>query len=242
MLLKLENPKILSDVIGVISELVSEVKIKASMDQGLSIVAIDPANVALVSFKLPVASFSAFETQNETLGVSLDSLRNVLKRASAGSSLVMKTEDNTLKIEIHDKITKLFTLALIEIDAEEKQVPNLEFSSKVEMNSQDFTDAVEDCVIVADACAFMIKEGKFVIEAKGLNSARNEFSGDEVKIEGGEGKSRYSLEYLQKFTKGGKISEKVVINFSDDYPLKLEFRNANTELIFVLAPRVETED
>jgi len=241
MLLKLENPKILSDVIGIISELVSEVKLKVDMN-GMSIVAIDPANVALVSFKLPASGFSALEATSETLGISLDSLKNVLRRCSTGSSLVMKTEDNVLDIEIHDKITKKFTLALIEIETEDKQVPSLEFTSKVEMSSADFTASVEDCMIVADACTFAVKEGKFVVEAKGLNSAKNEFSGDEVKLEGGDSKSRYSLEYLQKFTKGAKISDKLKINFSDDYPLKIEFRTDLAELVFVLAPRVETED
>lgn len=241
MLLKLENPKILSDVVGIISDLVSEVKIKVDM-AGMSIVAIDPANVALISFKLPASSFSAIEATSETLGVSLDSLKNVLRRASIGSSLVMRSEDNMLKIEIHDKITRSFSLALIEIEAEDKQVPVLEFASKIEMNSIDFSEAVEDCSIVADSCSFISKEGKFIIEAKGLNSAKNEFSGDEVKIEGSNGKSRYSLDYLQKFTKGAKLSDKVKINFSDDYPLKLEFRTSAIELVFVLAPRVENED
>ncbi len=242
MLVKLENPKILADAVGIISELVTEVRLKADLSAGLSVVAIDPANVALVSFKIPASAFSAFEAVNETIGVSLDSLRSVLRRCSAGSSLIMKTDDNVLKIEIHDKITRSFSLALIEIEAEEKQVPNLEFSCTVEMNSSDFTDAIEDCAIVADACSLISKEKKFIIEAKGLNSAKNEFSGDEVSILGGDGKSRYSLEYLQKFTKGSKISDKVRVNFSDDYPLKLEFRAENAELVFVLAPRVENED
>ena len=156
MLLKIDSPKILADVFGIISELVSEVRLKADLASGLSIVAIDPANVALVSFKIPASSFSAFEASNETLGVSLDSLKNVLRRVSSGASLVMKTEDNFLKIEIHDKITRNFSLALIEIESEEKQMPNLEFSSKIELNSIDFSEAVEDCAIVADSCSFIM--------------------------------------------------------------------------------------
>ncbi|MBM3233524.1 proliferating cell nuclear antigen (pcna) [Candidatus Pacearchaeota archaeon] len=241
MLVKLDSPKILSDVIGIISELVTEVKIKVDRD-GLRIVAIDPANVALVSFILPNHAFSSFEVTDETLGVGLDSLKSILRRAGAGSSLIMQTEDNTLKIEIQDKIKRVFTLALIDIEAEDKQVPNLDFSSKIEMSSQDFSDSIEDCSIVADSCSFAVKDSKFIIEAKGLNSARNEFSGDEVKIDGINAKSKYSLEYLQKFSKAGKLTDKIKINFSDDYPLKIEFKAEKAELVFVLAPRVENED
>lgn len=250
MLLKLDNPKFLSDIISIISDLVIEVKIKVNR-AGMSIIAIDPANVALVSFKLPAEAFSQIEVEEETLGISLDSLKSVLKRCSPGSSLILQTEENILKIQIQDKIKREFRLSLIDIETEEKTMPTLEFMSKIEMPSIDLAEAVEDCNIVADACSFISEENKFVIEAKGsLNSARSEFSSDEVKIETKtesqdakkEIKSRYSLEYLQKFIKAAKLVEKTAINFSNDYPLKLEFKTPRMELAFVLAPRVETED
>ena len=241
MLLKLDNPKLLSDAIGIISELVTEVRIKVNSD-GLSIIAIDPANVALVSFKLPASAFSAFETKEEIIGVSLDSLKSVLRRCGIGSNLIMQTEDNILRVEIHDKIKRIFKLALINIEQEEKTMPSLEFNCKVDMPSIDLSDAIEDCSVVADACSFIIKEGKFVVEAKGLHSTRSEFSGDEAKIQGESGKAKYSLEYLQKFIKACRLADKAGINFSDDYPLKLEFKGEGFDLAFILAPRVETED
>ena len=57
MLLKLDHPKLFSEIIGIIYELVLEVRLKVSKE-GLSIIAIDPANVAMVSFKLPNTAFS----------------------------------------------------------------------------------------------------------------------------------------------------------------------------------------
>ena len=56
MLVKLENPTILSKVIDIISELVTEVRIKIN-EFGMSIIAMDPANVAMVGFKLPKSGF-----------------------------------------------------------------------------------------------------------------------------------------------------------------------------------------
>jgi len=248
MLLKLDEPKLLSDIISIISDLVLEVKIKVNK-QGMSIVAIDPANVALVSFKLPSEAFSQIEVEEEILGVSLDSLKSVLRRCSPGSSLILQTEENTLKIQIHDKIKREFQLSLIEIESEEKAMPNLEFTSKIEIPSIDLAEVIEDCSIVADSCAFITKQNSFIIEARGsLNSAKSSFSADEVKIEIKPGqedkeiKSRYSLEYLQKFIKATRITEKATLNFSNDYPLKLEFKTPRMELAFVLAPRVDTED
>ncbi|MCW8965447.1 MAG: hypothetical protein OQK82_01980, partial [Candidatus Pacearchaeota archaeon] len=102
--------------------------------------------------------------------------------------------------------------------------------------------SVEDCTVVAEACSFIVNEGKFVIEAKGMNSARAEFSGEEAQIDAEDCKSRYSLEYLSKFIKGCKLSAKTILNFATNHPLRVDLRDNGMELSFVLAPRVETED
>lgn len=241
MLIKLENPGFLSKVVEIISELVAEVKIKVN-DSGLSITAIDPANISMVRFVLPKSSFSMFETGEEVLGINLDNFKRILKRSGPASSLVIEKKENMLNLQIHDRIKRNFNLSLIDIEGEEKDMPNLEFSSIIEINSRDLSDSIEDCLVVADACSFIIKDGKFLIEARGLNSAMSEFSGDEAKINAENCKSRYSLEYLQKFIKGAKLAEKTILRFADDHPLRMDIKNELIELSFLLAPRVETED
>jgi proliferating cell nuclear antigen len=241
MLIKLDNPLLISKAVELISELVTEVKIKVN-EFGLSITAIDPANVAMVGFRLPKSSFSQFETKEDVLGVNLDSLKQILKRCSSGSSLILERKENLLSIQIQDRIKRSFTLSLIEIESEDKEMPNLEYSSNVEMNSIDLIASIEDCNVVADSCSFLIKDGKFIIEARGLNSARSEFSGDEAKIEAENCKAKYSLDYLEKFIKGAKLSEKITLRFAEDHPLRVDIKPQGMELNFLLAPRVETED
>jgi proliferating cell nuclear antigen len=242
MKLKLENPKIFSEVIGIISEMVLEVRIKVN-NEGLNITAIDPANVAMILFKLPSDAFTELEVEKEEiLGVSLDNLKAVLRRVKSGSVLAMEREENNLKITIQDKIKKEFSLALIDVEGDEKPIPSLNFVSKVEMTSLDFSEAIEDCSVVADSCSFISEPGSFVIKGKGsLNSFKSQFT-DEVNIQAEEAGSKYSLEYLQKMVKGTKLTDKVVLNFGNDYPLKLEFNTPRVSLSFILAPRVETED
>jgi proliferating cell nuclear antigen len=244
MLLKLDHPKVFSDIIGIISELVIEVKIKVDKE-GMKIVAVDPANVAMIVFNLPAEAFSQLEVQNEEeIGINLENLKAVLRRCSASSSLVMQTEENFLKVEIIDKIKREFTLTMLDLEGKEKPIPNLEFSTRIEMNAIDFAEAVEDCSIVADSCGLEADSSKVDIFAKGhLNSAKLSYSSDEVHIDStGESKSKYSLEYLQKMIKATKLTEKVALNFSNDYPLKLEFVTPLVNLAFILAPRIETED
>jgi len=242
MLVKLENPTLLSRTIDIISELVTEVRIKVNQ-YGLSISAIDPANVSMVGFKIPKSAFSQFEVGNEVLGINLENLKQVLKRAGSMSSLILEKKENMLNIQIQDRIKRNFTLSLIDIESEDvdfyEKESRMEFSSAIEINSVDLVASIDDCAVVADACSFIIREGKFAIEAKALNSAMSEFSGDEAKIQGENCKSKYSLEYLQKFMKGAKLCEKTILKFAEDHPLKIEFKTQSMELDFILAPRVE---
>ncbi len=242
MLIQLEKPQFLSKTVDIISELVMEVKMKVN-EFGLSMVAIDPANVAMVEFKLPKSAFSRFEVEGpEELGINLDNLKRILKRCGASGSLILERKENLLNIQIQDRIKRNFTINLIELESEDKDMPSLEYVASVEMNPVDLIASIEDCVVVSDACSFIINEGKFIIEAKGMNSARSEFSGDEATIDAENCKSRYSLEYLQKFIKTGKIVDKMNIKFSNEHPLRMEFKTEHMELNFILAPRVETED
>jgi proliferating cell nuclear antigen len=244
MLLKLDNPLILSKAIEIISELVNEVRLKIN-EFGMSITAIDPANVAMVNLKIPKNIFSKFEIEKESLGINLENLKKVLKRSSTGSSLIIEKKDNLLEITIQDKIKRNFKINLIEIETEEidfnSKLQNMEFSTDVEINSLDFISSIEDCLIVSDACYFKKEDNNFIIGAKSINSTFSEFSGDEAKISGENANSKYSLEYLSKFIKGAKICEKVGIKFATNHPLKINFNSLSLDISFVLAPRVETE-
>ena len=245
MRLKLDNPLLLSKAVELISELVTEVRLKVS-EFGLNITAIDPANVSMVGFKLPKSAFSEFESGYEILGINLDDLKKILKRAKNSSSLILRKNENMLEMVIQDKIKRNFTLNLIEIESEDidfsDKVSRMEFSSRVEINSQDLIDSIEDCAVVGDSCSFSIREGKFIIKAKGLNSTQSEFSGDEAKIEAEECSAKYSLEYLQKFIKASKLAENTILSFANDHPLRFDVHADQLGISFILAPRVETED
>ncbi|MFH1823299.1 MAG: proliferating cell nuclear antigen (pcna) [archaeon] len=243
MLLKLDNPKFLADVIALLSELVLEVKAKINKE-GFEITAIDPANVALVDLKIPASSFSEFTIENdEEIGLNLEDFKQVLRRASINDSLTLEKDNNTLKIKIEGRARRSFRLALINLDSEGKKSPSLNFTAKVEIDAPTFADVITDANIVADSCSLSAKENSFLIESKGtLHSADSEFNSDEVKINADHiSKSKYSLDYLVKFVKAAKFSDKIGINFGNDYPGRFDFKNPNFNLSFVLAPRVEEE-
>ena len=243
MLLKLDNPKILADAIALISELVLEVNARVT-SQGFEVTAIDPANVALVDFKIPSKAFSKFEIEkDEELGLNLEDFKQVLRRIPTNASLVLERENSNLRVKIEDKAKRTFNLALINIEKDEKKIPSLNFDSKIEIDSMNFSDIVNDAAIVADSCSLVANKDNFFIEAKGtLHSSKTEFNSDEVKIETEkESRSKYSLDYLVKFAKASKFADKLKIFFSTEYPARFEFKSDQLELSFILAPRSEEE-
>lgn len=242
MRLKLEDPRILAHLISIISELVTEVRVKVNKE-GMSLTALDPANVAMCYFSITADLFSEFNVEkDEVLGVNLENLNSIMRRAKMGSSLVIEKEDSSLKIVINDKIKREFSLALIDVEGDDKQMPAWEFKSVVKMDAQAFVDAIEDCSVVADACTFIAQPDKFIIESSNLHSARTEFSNEEAQIFSDASSARFSLEYLAKFVKGAKIANRAEINFSDNHPMRLNFPSGKVMLSFVLAPRVEQDD
>ena len=245
MLLKLDDPRLLAEPIYILSELVTEVRAKIDKN-GIDITAFDPANVSLAILKVPSSVFSQFDVKEEILGLNLEDLKQVLKRASLGSSVILKKDDdeNSLHIDIQEKgkaSKRSFSLSLFPSEEDEKKKQDLSFATKVIMDSRIFSEAISDMSIVSDACSFITTKDLFAIEAKGnLHRSRTEFTSENAKLETDNAGSKYSLEYLQKFIKGSKISENVVISFSNNYPLRLDFKD-KVELSFILAPRVEEE-
>jgi len=242
MRLKLEDPRILAHLISIISELVKEVRIKINKE-GMNLTAIDPANVAMAYFSIPADLFSEFVVEkDEVLGVNLENLNSIMRRCKMGSSLIIEREDSSIKIIINDKIKREFSLALMDVEGDEKQMPAWEFKSVIKLDAQSFVDAIEDCAVVADACTFIAQPDKFIIESSNLHSARTEFSSDEAQIFSDNSSARFSLDYLSKFVKGAKIANRVEINFSDNHPMRLNFPSGKVMLSFVLAPRVEQDN
>src|SRR3989338_5508465 len=100
MKLSLADPRFLKDSITIISDLVSEARFKVTPD-AIELVAMDPANVAMVLFKLLSSTFVEYDVKKEQiLAVNLNDLKQVLKRARPNETLTLETEPGRLKLTL----------------------------------------------------------------------------------------------------------------------------------------------
>lgn len=247
MKLTLSESKYLKDSISVISELVNEATFKIK-PEGLEMVAMDPANVAMVIFKLLASCFTEYKIDKVTsLSINLNNLKQILRRAKPSDVVSLEVVNGKLEITLKSDSVRKFSLPLIDIEEKEKKVPTLTFPVSIKTSVSILTDAIEDVGIVAESVAFVATPKKIMIVAEGdLSKAEIEILPDEkTRIDSSvteEIRAKYSVEYLKKMIAGSKIADEVTIRFNKDYPLKLEFKSVDKALLeFILAPRVDND-
>ena len=247
MKLTLAEPKYLKDSISVISELVNEARFKINSD-AMELVAMDPANVAMVIFKLLSSSFTEYDVKQPVdLSINLGNLKQILRRAKPSDMLSLELEENKLKVQLKGATTRTFSLPLIDTEDKEQKIPELSFPITITTPASMFNDAVDDVDIVAESVSFVADNKKLSVVAEGdLSRAHIEIMADDsTKIEAANMdkiKSKYSIEYLKKMMGGSKLADIVTIQFNKDYPLRIEYKAIDRAMLaFILAPRVEND-
>lgn len=248
MQLTLAEPRLLKESMNIISELVTEVTIKVDKDK-IEIIAIDPANVAMVDFKLLSSAFIEYSVPApQELAINLEHLKQVLKRAKPTDTVTLALEGDVhrLKVLLKAEGNRTFNIPLISIEENEQKIPQLQFGTKVVLSSGRFDDAIEDMSIISESLSLHSFPDKFVIKAESnLKDAMVELPSREdlvISLAGDAVASKYSLEYLRKISKASKLSDDVSLEFGADYPLRAEYKLMDKlRLSFILAPRVSND-
>ncbi len=246
--LVLADATYLKDSISVLSELVNEARFKITRDS-IEVIAMDPANVAMVIFKLLSSCFTEYDVPKEQdIAVNLQNFKQVLKRASPSDVLTLEVStENKLVITLKGSTTRTFSLPIIDIEEKEHRIPSLTFPVTVSMMSSTLNDAISDVDIIAESVSFAAEPEHFSIMAEGdLSKALIEMKADdETHIRSdtkAKVKAKYSIEYLKKMIQASKLADKVEVHFNQDYPLRLDYKVIDKlALSFILAPRVEND-
>ena len=248
MRLTLAEPGYLKESISIISDLVNEARFKITPN-AIELVAMDPANVAMVIFKLLSSTFTEYDVNKDIeIAINLSNLKQVMRRISPKDMMTLEmSADNRLKIELKSNNVRTFNLPLIELEEKEQKVPDLKFPITIKTSSSILNEAIADVDIVGESVAFIAEPKKFTLQAEGdLNQAKIEIKEDDnTKVStnsDAQVKAKYSIEYLKKMINGSKLSDDVVVQFNKDYPLKLEYKAVDKVMLsFILAPRVEND-
>ena len=92
--------KNLKEVADLLNTVVTEAKFK--LDQsGLSVKAVDPAHVAMISIDVPKESFNEYQIDSEEeIAIDVEKLKSVIRLASSTDAVTITKEKERLKFEI----------------------------------------------------------------------------------------------------------------------------------------------
>lgn len=246
---ELEDVGLIQDSMKTISDLISEGIFQFTED-GVKLIAADPAMVALVDFQIEKDVFEQYDIdEGEKVGLNLENLYSILRRANSDDTITFELgeDDSQFHIIMENSSTRNFSLPILNLS--EDDIPStdqLEFTVDVDMETAVLEDAIKDALVVGDSVTVSSDGESLRIQAEGDQSNVDfEISGDAegiLELKGTNAESMFSLDYLNSMVGAKKLSDTVELRLGEDFPMRLNFEvPEKARLSFVLAPRIEEE-
>lgn len=231
-------------LIECLKELLSEVNMDFIEGKGIRLVSIDPGRVAMIH--LVVNNIESFYVKGTvTAGINVVVLYKMIRSMTSNDFMEWRIYENELSNS--ERRTKTVnSIKLLDLDAEDIIIPQVEFDRVVSMPSTELSKHVREMVTVSPFITIrattttleLVSEGEMArshitIEptASGLNWKHSEKGGD---IEG-----KYFARYIEKFTKNS-LANNVELFLKTNYPLIMRFEISIGCLRFCIAPITES--
>ncbi len=250
----MEESKLMSNIISIISSIVAESRMQVTKD-GIKIKAFDATRISLIDLNLQSSAFSSFNVKEETfVGLNLETLNTILKTAKSDESLVFSFDDKAMRFKIDfigKKRKRSFSLS--HLDLTEENVPdtiNLDFDANFTLQSSFIQQVIKDAEMVSDYLNISASGTALEFSAKSENKDTKTViqpDSDEVETDSfqvlEDSNSFYSLDFLAKFLKGIRSTDKVKLSFSGEQPLRFIYEiEGKGYLVYFVAPRIEDSE
>ena len=252
----LEIQTIQSNVIKILCDVLKETLNDVNFifdENGMRVMAMDGSHVALVHMKLHAKNFEYFHCAGKIhVGLNMSNLYKLIKTVTNMDTITffISNEDRHdfgIKIENADKNSNtVFHLKMLDIDEQEIKIPDIQLDSVITMPSNDFqrmcrdmNNIAEQIVITSSSHRLKLAcSGDFACQETIIGEANHGLSFSKNKEEEVSGK--FSLKYINLFTKSTNLSNTLEIYLKKDFPLMLKYNVANLgDIMFCLAPTMD---
>ncbi|UYL65008.1 MAG: DNA polymerase sliding clamp [Methanophagales virus PBV300] len=236
------------DVVRAAHALVTESRVFID-NEGWHIKAIDPANVAMVIVDVPPEAFIKYELKLEEeeekerkgmeIGISIDKTAEILRSVGRNEEVFLAVKDTmfmkfgnfTFSMNLYDPSTI----------TEAKKVPEIEFTSEVIMNGEDFRRAIEAAKKVSEYVTLSVKNAAFTVraEVEGMSMEMKLSEEELTDFEEGDARSTFSLTYLTSIARVFANTE-VIIKLGNDVPVEVsgKIADGSVAVTYLLAPTI----
>jgi proliferating cell nuclear antigen len=224
---------------------------------GIKCLQMDNNNNVIVSVKLNATSFEEYYCKSRFVaGINVGNMFRLLKSIGQSDTLVLRVDERNcnvlyMHIENLDKAMKsTFELNLLDIDEANLEIPTTAFDVVMTMPSLDLQRVCRDLSVLSETIEIINSDRKLLLRAEG------DFAKQEVELgEKDNGlffanankdcrdqviRSRYSLKYLNLFSKANVLCSTVDIYLKNDFPMILSYTVASLgKLIFCVAQKAD---
>ncbi|HDD26566.1 MAG TPA: DNA polymerase sliding clamp [Acidilobales archaeon] len=238
------SAKAFVDMLTTLSELVDEVLMKVT-PEGISIKALDPARVSLLSISLPPDVFLEYEVPSPIdIGMSISSLIKILPKPKKGDKLTIQASEDFFDFIIEGLITRRYRFRNLQVAEPEIPSFNLEFTVEGTVLAEAMKIAIKDISDVSDTMRFIAETEDYLLVTSGDRRTKLKISratGSLVNLIIKErSEAAYDIDYLSKVIKLTGIAESIDFQFGTDMPIDLKFRLlGGGEVEYLLAPKGE---
>lgn len=240
------DAKVFREFMEALGKIVEEAKFTITED-GVKVMGMDPARVALIEVLMPRDAFLEFEVNAESadMGIGMDVLLNAVKRGKKGDPVEFTvSQDKVLiKVESQAGAVKKYLAPNIEVLTELPGELRLEHDVEASVLSDALKRAVREAETVGEVMVFEAEEGELRLKGYTEGKARME-----LKLREGSpaliflevknpATSAYDIGHLKNVLSLTKVAAAVDVKFSSDKPLELVFKSTEGSRVrFLLAP------
>ncbi len=209
---------------------------------GLSVKALDPAQIALISIEIPSDTFITYHASKElSVGVNLANLLKTLPKPKKGDKLVFRANEEFYEFLIEGITTKRYKFRSVEVSASQIPEIDLDFKVKALAIAKALRDAIKD-LKGAEVITFEAQDDKYLYlraPELGAEAKLSKIGGSLLDMEVKEpSRNNYDEDYINKVLNLATISDTIEIRFGSGIPLNLSFTFVEGGSVkYLLAPK-----
>jgi proliferating cell nuclear antigen len=255
---RLAQGVVLKKVVDSLRDLVNEANFEFT-PSGITLQSMDSAHVILVSLLLRADGFESYRCDRTIpVGINMASFSKIIRSAANDDAITLRADDNGETLNLVFEAPNAgrvsdYELKLMDLDVEQVALPEMSYDVSVRMPSEELQRVCRDLSALSesvtieaskDAVRFAVKGdlGSGSIALRSAAPIDKKDAGTSVNMRQ-PANVAVSLKFLTQFTKATALSDTVMLEFSNDCPMLIEYPIGEMGYIrFYLAPKVDDED
>ena len=238
------HPALLKTVVKILGGIMTDIANLHITSKGITITAIDMANVAMIRIQLEKTVFEKFEATEFEICIDMERLKKIVNLVEADDSITMKfdSRDNQFIINLDNLETRM---GLVDLNETLTAPPTiLNSSGHIVLHVNDIKRSITAAENITDTVILSIDPEKFEIKAeKNMDLVHLTLSKENLIEHNSEThhKNSYSTNYLSNIISCLNGENCIRLRFGNETQLQLDynFSESGGHLIYVLLPRLE---